>query len=175
MAQCEKSKVINVRTTIGSSTKMFLWRPYTLALEGWLVPKLYKENGEWTIVERRQNVDQELESFIRFLRVSELVGLDCQEHYRPSRVALQRKNSHIHDAPDNNESSSVVLSKWNEENDKENLSIGVCQTVACDIVPPGSAKNQTHCEQAILFPATECQLKQVEDYPDVPPGFPPKC
>ncbi|KAF3644058.1 hypothetical protein FXO38_20373 [Capsicum annuum] len=121
MAQCEKSKVINVRTTIGSSTKMFLWRPYTLALEGW------------------------------------------------------RKNSHIHDAPDNNESSSVVLSKWNEENDKENLSIGVCQTVACDIVPPGSAKNQTHCEQAILFPATECQLKQVEDYPDVPPGFPPKC
>ncbi|XP_047266872.1 uncharacterized protein LOC124897696 [Capsicum annuum] len=55
----------------------------------WLVPKLYKENGEWTIVERRQNVDQELESFIRFLRVSELVGLDCQEHYRPSRVALQ--------------------------------------------------------------------------------------
>ncbi|KAM3222834.1 hypothetical protein P3L10_022104 [Capsicum annuum] len=146
----------------------------------------------------------------------------------PGFVVKHNAGENVHtstDAHDSNESRSVVLPKCNGENDKENLSMGVCQTVACDVVPPGSAEKQTDFEQAILFPGdafkglydgrmtkrklkrisnfhdssvfapklklvkvetpwdvcdvlpdlpTECQLKQVGDYPDVPPGFPPK-
>ncbi|XP_015081584.1 serine/threonine-protein phosphatase 7 long form homolog [Solanum pennellii] len=81
---------INLRTTIDASGEIFLWRPYALAVEaGWSIfPKFYKENEEWTIV-GGQNLDQGMESFVRCLRVSELVGLDCQEPYRPNRVAMQ--------------------------------------------------------------------------------------
>ena len=72
---------INLRTTIDAAGEIFLWRPYALAVEGWsILPKFYKENEEWTIV-GGQNLDQDMESFIRCLRVSELVGLDCQEPY----------------------------------------------------------------------------------------------
>ncbi|XP_060189488.1 uncharacterized protein LOC132618455 [Lycium barbarum] len=84
----KKSGVINVRMTIDSSGDIFLWRPYALAVEGWLIPKFYKEKEELAIVEGA-NLEQEFESFIRCLRVSELVGLDCQEPYRPNRVARQ--------------------------------------------------------------------------------------
>ncbi|CAN4102738.1 unnamed protein product [Withania somnifera] len=84
----KQSSVINVRTTIDSSGETFQWRPYTLAVEGWLIPKFYNEKEEWVKVEG-ENFDQELESFFRCLRVSELVGLDCQEPYRPNRVAMQ--------------------------------------------------------------------------------------
>ncbi|KAM3396247.1 hypothetical protein P3S68_005253 [Capsicum galapagoense] len=55
----KQSRVVNVRITIDSSAETFQWRPYTLAVEGWLIPKFYKENEEWTIVEG-QNADQEL-------------------------------------------------------------------------------------------------------------------
>ncbi|KAJ8532585.1 hypothetical protein K7X08_012508 [Anisodus acutangulus] len=84
----KQSNVINVRMTIDSTAEIFLWRPYAFAVEGWLVPKFYKEKEEWAIVEGA-NLEQESESFIRCLRVSELVGLDCQEPYRPNRVARQ--------------------------------------------------------------------------------------
>uniref|UniRef100_M1B3B5 Aminotransferase-like plant mobile domain-containing protein n=1 Tax=Solanum tuberosum TaxID=4113 RepID=M1B3B5_SOLTU len=84
----KQTGVINVRTTIDSSGEFFLWRPYALAVEGWSIPKFYKDKEEWTIV-GGQNLDQEMESFVRCLRVSELVGLNCQEPYRPNRVAMQ--------------------------------------------------------------------------------------
>ncbi|MCD7451986.1 hypothetical protein HAX54_014596 [Datura stramonium] len=84
----KQSGVINVRTTIDSSGDIFRWRPYALGVEGWMIPKFYNEKKEWAIVEG-QNLDQELESFIRCVRVSELVGLDYQEPYRPNRVAMQ--------------------------------------------------------------------------------------
>ncbi|KAK6785578.1 hypothetical protein RDI58_019033 [Solanum bulbocastanum] len=86
-AMIEKG-VINVRATIDSSGEFFRWRPYALAVEGWSIPKFYKENEEWTIV-GGQNVDIEMESFVQCLRASELVGFDCQEPYRPNRVAMQ--------------------------------------------------------------------------------------
>uniref|UniRef100_A0A3Q7HI82 Aminotransferase-like plant mobile domain-containing protein n=1 Tax=Solanum lycopersicum TaxID=4081 RepID=A0A3Q7HI82_SOLLC len=81
-----KQVLINVRNTIDSSGDTFLWRPYTLAGEGWLVPKFYKENEEWI---EGKKLEQGMESFIQCLRVCELVGLDCQEPYRPNRVAMQ--------------------------------------------------------------------------------------
>ncbi|CAN4122255.1 unnamed protein product [Withania somnifera] len=68
----KQSGVIDVRTIIDSSGETFQWRPYALAMEGWLVPKFYNEKEEWVKVER-ENFDQELESFFRCLRASELV------------------------------------------------------------------------------------------------------
>ncbi|KAH0655497.1 hypothetical protein KY285_030379 [Solanum tuberosum] len=76
----KQSGVINGRATIDSSRVFFRWRPYTLAMEGWSIPKFYKDKEEWTIVGRK-NLDIEIESFVRCLRASELVGFDCQEPY----------------------------------------------------------------------------------------------
>uniref|UniRef100_K4BQI5 Aminotransferase-like plant mobile domain-containing protein n=1 Tax=Solanum lycopersicum TaxID=4081 RepID=K4BQI5_SOLLC len=50
--------------------------------------QLERENEEWTIV-GGQNLYQEMESYVRCLRVSEFVCLDFQEPYRPNRVAMQ--------------------------------------------------------------------------------------
>ncbi|KAK4713541.1 hypothetical protein R3W88_019448 [Solanum pinnatisectum] len=46
----KQSGVINVRATIDSSGEFFLWRPYALAVEGWSIPKFYKDKEEWTVV-----------------------------------------------------------------------------------------------------------------------------
>lgn len=46
-----------------SSRELFQWRPYTLVVEGWLIPKFYKEKEEWIIVEGKIS-DLEIESFI---------------------------------------------------------------------------------------------------------------
>ncbi|KAL4363683.1 hypothetical protein GQ457_04G001690 [Hibiscus cannabinus] len=76
-------KVENVRLASGS----FEWRPYTMQIDNWKQPKFYRENEVciWTTA----RLDKELESFVRCLKVSELVGLDCIEQYLPHRVARQ--------------------------------------------------------------------------------------
>ena len=51
-------------------------------------PKFYKEIEEWTIV-GGLNLAQEMESFVRCLRVSKLAGLGCQDPYQPNGVAMQ--------------------------------------------------------------------------------------
>ena len=53
-----------------------------------IFPKFYKEIEEWAIV-GGLNFTQEMESFVRFLRVSKLAGLECQDPYQPNRVAMQ--------------------------------------------------------------------------------------
>ncbi|CAJ1964222.1 unnamed protein product [Sphenostylis stenocarpa] len=61
----------------------FIWRPY----ENSPPLQLYDENGRWVC--KNPNFDDELESFARCLRVSELVGIECIEQYCPNRVAMQ--------------------------------------------------------------------------------------
>ncbi|KAM3339920.1 hypothetical protein P3S68_029790 [Capsicum galapagoense] len=175
----KRSGVINVRTVIDSSAEMFQWRPYALAVEGWSAPKFYKEAEEWAIVEGK-NLDQELESFIRCLRVLELVGFDCQDPYRPNCVAMQF--GYDQDSPKwiPRSPSSPQLS-WN------NYSRPSDSDLRKEVLPlvdafEGLSKEQrsktilkllsNHCDSPSL--PTECQLKQVENYPNVPPGFPPK-
>ncbi|KAM3198944.1 hypothetical protein P3L10_034096 [Capsicum annuum] len=180
----KQSKVINVRTTIDSFAETFPWRPYTLAVEGWLIPKFYKENEELTIVEGK-NVDHELETFVRFLRVSELVGLDCQEHYRPNRVALQF--GYDQDFPKwiPRSSSSPELAWYNysrpidsDFRSKKRLkrisSLYDSTVFAPKLKQVKVATPWDVCDVPPDLP-TECQLKQVKNYPDVPPGFPPRC
>ncbi|MCD9643424.1 hypothetical protein HAX54_030890 [Datura stramonium] len=216
----KQSGVINVRTTIDSSGDTFRWRPYALGVEGWMIPKFYNEKEEWAIVEG-QNLDQELESFIRCLRVSELVGLDCQEPYRPNHVAMQFGYDQdfpkwIPRSPSSPElawynysrpidsdlrlyypsrlSESDVTTQYLKWWRKEVLFLADASTGLSrgrrskkrlkrlsDLYgsPPKlkQVRVETDWDVCDVLPGLpiECQLNQVENYPDVPPGFPPKC
>ncbi|XP_050217302.1 uncharacterized protein LOC126668128 [Mercurialis annua] len=83
------SKFDNLRLVLDSSKESFAWRPYTKPVKNWEFPKFYREEEMW--VSMNSCLDEELESFIRCLRVSELVGMgvDCIEQYLPHRVARQ--------------------------------------------------------------------------------------
>ncbi|XP_040989066.1 uncharacterized protein LOC121236702 [Juglans microcarpa x Juglans regia] len=80
-------KIEKVRLVIDSSGDSFQWRPYAPVFGNWSSSKLYRDEEEWASL--GPNLDIELESFARCLRVSELVGLHCIEQYLPHRVAMQ--------------------------------------------------------------------------------------
>ncbi|KAJ4726102.1 Serine/threonine-protein phosphatase 7 long form like [Melia azedarach] len=79
--------VENVRTVLDSAKDSFVWRPYAKAVQNKNLPKSYGEK------KMRESIDdgcfEELESFARCLKISELVGIDCIEQYLPHRVAMQ--------------------------------------------------------------------------------------
>ncbi|KAK0602133.1 hypothetical protein LWI29_030642 [Acer saccharum] len=79
--------VDNVRRVLDSSKENFGWRPYAKALRNSKLPEFYVEKEMWVLVD--SGLSEEFESFARCLRISELVGLDCVEHYLPHRVAMQ--------------------------------------------------------------------------------------
>ncbi|KAJ6314073.1 hypothetical protein OIU78_017684 [Salix suchowensis] len=80
-------KVENVRLTLDSAAESFLWRPYAKSLKNWSFPEFYRENEELVLAD--SGFDIHLESFIRCLRVSKILGLDYMENYSPHRVAMQ--------------------------------------------------------------------------------------
>ncbi|KAE8669969.1 Ribosome-binding factor A family protein isoform 1 [Hibiscus syriacus] len=80
-------KVENVRLVLESAGGSFKWRPYTMQIDHWKQPKFYRENE--VCIRTTARLDKELESFVRCLRASELVGVDCIEQYLPHRVARQ--------------------------------------------------------------------------------------
>ncbi|XP_071722238.1 uncharacterized protein [Rutidosis leptorrhynchoides] len=59
----------------------FQWQRYVAAL------KFYREEDYKVLV--GSEMDKEIESFVRCIRVSQLVGLDCSQEYNPNRVAMQ--------------------------------------------------------------------------------------
>ncbi|KAI3509989.1 hypothetical protein L1887_25515 [Cichorium endivia] len=65
----------------------FIWRPYAVDLKNWIQPSYYHDSKE--IVSYFMNLDDELESFVRFLQPCELNGLSCKANYLPHRVAMQ--------------------------------------------------------------------------------------
>ncbi|CDP11864.1 unnamed protein product [Coffea canephora] len=83
----KRSAIGNVRPIIDSSGDIFLWRPYTLAVDQWKFPEFYRETEQWVDIGRC--LDEALESFARCLRACVLVGIDCEEPYQPHRVAMQ--------------------------------------------------------------------------------------
>jgi hypothetical protein len=91
VARWHKVKKLNidkVRFVIDSEEgDGFQWRPYAAGLENWLPPKLYRDEEEWVSI--GPDLDEEVASFARCLRVSELVGQKCIEQYLPHRVAMQ--------------------------------------------------------------------------------------
>ncbi|KNA12177.1 hypothetical protein SOVF_128440 [Spinacia oleracea] len=82
-----KLKTQNLRLEIESAADSFVWRPYALCLNNWLFPKFYSDDGMWVLID--SEVDEDLLSFVRCLRPSELVGFDCVMQYLPHRVGLQ--------------------------------------------------------------------------------------
>ncbi|KAK9005089.1 hypothetical protein V6N11_042537 [Hibiscus sabdariffa] len=76
-----RCKVQDVRSVLDSAKESFEWRPYVNDA------KFYGATARWIPVD--SSLDDELLSFARSLRASELVGLGCIEQYLPHRVALQ--------------------------------------------------------------------------------------
>ncbi|XP_074310963.1 uncharacterized protein LOC141646879 [Silene latifolia] len=70
---------------LDSSRETFRWRPYTMSLANWPLPRFYVDSG------MRVDVDshEDWKLFSRCLMVGQLVGLNCVEEYNPHRVALQ--------------------------------------------------------------------------------------
>ncbi|KAA8523703.1 hypothetical protein F0562_010126 [Nyssa sinensis] len=83
----KKLNVENLRMAIDCAGECFLWRPYATFASNLMFGKFYRENEVWVLV--KSDMEEELESFARCLRVCELVGLDCIEQYLPRRVAMQ--------------------------------------------------------------------------------------
>lgn len=89
-ARWHKVKKLNIEKlglVIDSEGDGFQWRPYAAGLENWLSPKLYRNEEGWVSI--GPDLDEEVASFARCLRVSELVGQKCIEQYLPHRVAMQ--------------------------------------------------------------------------------------
>lgn len=83
----KKLKVEDESKAIDFAGECFRWRPYATVLNNQSFCKFYKENEERVSV--GSDMDKELESFARCLRVSMLVDLDRVEQYLPHRVAMQ--------------------------------------------------------------------------------------
>ncbi|XP_074310965.1 uncharacterized protein LOC141646881 isoform X1 [Silene latifolia] len=70
---------------LDSSRQTFRWRPYTMSVANWPLPRFYVNAGKW--VDAASHEDWKL--FSRCLLVGQLFGLNCVEEYNPHRVALQ--------------------------------------------------------------------------------------
>lgn len=65
----------------------FRFRPYGENLKNWRHLSYYREREQ--MVFHCANSDEELNSYLKCLVSSKLVGLDCREKYQPHRVAMQ--------------------------------------------------------------------------------------
>ncbi|VVB00779.1 unnamed protein product [Arabis nemorensis] len=81
-------KIDDVRRILDNSNiDSFEWRPFTKPVKNWEFPRFYPEKAMYVPI--GPNLDDEFTSFARFIKVSELVGIDNMEHYFPDRVASQ--------------------------------------------------------------------------------------
>ncbi|XP_021758871.1 uncharacterized protein LOC110723805 [Chenopodium quinoa] len=78
----------DVGLAFDAAKESFRWRPYTTNLNnGSGCGKMYVEEAGWVSVSSDVSID--LESYVRILRNSKLVGLNCVEQYLPHRVSMQ--------------------------------------------------------------------------------------
>ncbi|KAK4377666.1 hypothetical protein RND71_003962 [Anisodus tanguticus] len=189
------------------------WKKWVENMES-IHHSFYKEKVEWAIVEGKI-LDQELKSFVRCLRVCELVGLDCQEPYRPNRVAMQF--GHDQDFPKwiprsplssklawydysrqidcdlrlyypSRLSKSDVTTQYLKWWRKEALFLAdAFEGLLRERRSKRRLKRLSNLYGSPVFAPTLKQVKietdydvcnvppKVDNYPDVPPGFPPKC
>ncbi|KAK4706712.1 hypothetical protein R3W88_033724 [Solanum pinnatisectum] len=152
----KQSGVINVRTTIDSSGEFFSVEAIHVGC-GRLVDSQFEG----------KNVDTEMESFVRCLRATELVGFDCQEPYRPNWVAMQFGYDQdfpkwIPRSPSN---SQLTWSNYSRPIDSDLRSKRKSKYLSNN----GVETNRDVCG-VLPDPPTECQ---VENYPEVPPSFSP--
>ncbi|XVF77545.1 hypothetical protein PTKIN_Ptkin14bG0053600 [Pterospermum kingtungense] len=77
----------DVKLAIDSAGKSFQWRPYAVAVKNWSLPRFYGDKEQYILIDT--DLNEELQSFARCLRASELVGLGGLKLYLPHRVAMQ--------------------------------------------------------------------------------------
>ncbi|XVF77516.1 hypothetical protein PTKIN_Ptkin14bG0050800 [Pterospermum kingtungense] len=119
-----KCKVQNVRSVLDSAKERFDWRPYVWKITNWDGPKFCGDKAMWICIDSSLE-DENLLSFARCLRASELVGLDCIEQYLPHRVALQfGMDQDIPGlVPRSNDSPEIAWSDYNKSADGDKLYI----------------------------------------------------
>ncbi|XP_018623190.1 uncharacterized protein [Nicotiana tomentosiformis] len=84
----KKLNCVDPRRAVDSAVELFLWRPYAIdTVKNWDINKFYKEREEYVVVGPK--LGREILIFARFVRASELVGVDCVEQYNPHRVSMQ--------------------------------------------------------------------------------------
>ncbi|XVE80356.1 hypothetical protein DITRI_Ditri14bG0133100 [Diplodiscus trichospermus] len=82
-----KVNVGDMKLAIDSAGKCFQWRPYVTATNDWSLPKFYGDKEQYIVI--GSHLDEDIQSLVRCLRASELVGLESIEQYLPHRVAMQ--------------------------------------------------------------------------------------
>ncbi|XP_007214250.2 protein MAINTENANCE OF MERISTEMS [Prunus persica] len=165
-------KVQNLRMVLDSAGGDFQWRPYAMAIENWNLPKCYPHWEKWVCV--GPDLDDELLSFVRCLRVSELVGLGTIEHYLPHRVAMQF--GYDQDLPCSvsrpNHNSDIAWKHYNKEIKNVKLYLP-CRLFEADV----STKYLKWWKQSVsgLEEAAVPRKKRTKRVKLlVSPGFPPK-
>ncbi|GMI79423.1 hypothetical protein HRI_001611600 [Hibiscus trionum] len=84
-----KGNVTDVKLAMESAGRSFQWRPYVIEIDGWSLPKFYGDKEQHVLIDSCVHLDEEIHSFARCLRGSELVGLGSVEQYVPHRVSMQ--------------------------------------------------------------------------------------
>ena len=124
-----------------------------------------------------------MESYVRCLRVSELVGLDFQEPYQPNRVAMQFGYDQdfpkwIPRSPSSSELAWYNYSRpiasdlrlyYPSRMFESDVTIRYLKWWRNEI----DRQMENYLEVPPGFPPNYCWKNNYKNYPDVPPGFPP--
>ncbi|GMN51541.1 hypothetical protein TIFTF001_020689 [Ficus carica] len=105
---------VDIRMALESAGETFWWHPYASSADYWLLPKF--DLDKELRVSVNQDLDEELETLARCLRVSELVGINCIEQYLPHRVSKQFRMDQDIPSPVGrcNESQSVTWGNYSK-------------------------------------------------------------
>ncbi|CAL9017576.1 unnamed protein product [Prunus brigantina] len=175
-------RVENLRRVLDSARENFLWRPYALVTDNWHIPKYYPQEEMWVLI--GPDVDDELLSYVRCLRASELVGLYTIEHYLPHRVAMQF--GYDQDLPCSVTRANRNLdTAWDYNKEIKNVKLYLpSRLVEADVTTKylkwwkQSVSGLEDAREAAVprkkgTKSLKCLLPRA-NHPSVPPGFPPK-
>ncbi|CAL9017577.1 unnamed protein product [Prunus brigantina] len=175
-------RVENLRRVLDSARENFLWRPYALVTDKWHIPKYYPQEEMWVLI--GPDVDDELLSYVRCLRASELVGLYTIEHYLPHRVAMQF--GYDQDLPCSVTRANRNLdTAWDYNKEIKNVKLYLpSRLVEADVTTKylkwwkQSVSGLEDAREAAVprkkgTKSLKCLLPRA-NHPSVPPGFPPK-
>lgn len=175
----KKPEYGNLQSALDNAGEYFSWRPYVNAVDkNRSLGKVYRGKAEWISVS--PDLDEELESFARFLRPSELVGVEfghCIEQYLPHRVA--RQFGMDQDLPGNvvrfNETPIIAWKTYNKPISFEKLYIP-----SRFFNPDVTLRyfnwwngSKSDCQDEVKSVKRQRQFREESDM-SCPPGFPPK-
>ncbi|XP_054796970.1 uncharacterized protein LOC129302255 [Prosopis cineraria] len=174
-----KALKIDVRSVLDSAMEEFIWRPY--ARFGGKSKNFFPENSLCILLDH--TLEEEIESFIICMRVSELVGLDCIEHYLPHRVAMQFGMDQ--DIPGfvarSSETPEIAWSNYIRPMRDKNIYIP-SRFFEADVTTryvewwkKSVLDHQDTFRNLVQGKRSSRSTKKMDADADVPPGFSPKC